>query len=74
MDNKKLIIKYVDLLLCDIVMLILSIYVMLKYDFIYMNVGIVVSGCSALEMISLIRTAYKERKKGIKDNIKISDC
>ena len=30
MDNKKLIIKYVDLLLCDIVMLILSIYVMLK--------------------------------------------
>ena len=44
-------------------MLILSIYVMLKYDFIYMNVGIVVSGCSALEMISLIRTAYKERKK-----------
>ena len=73
MDNKKLIIKYVDLLLCDIVMLILSIYVMLKYDFIYMNVGIVVSGCSALEMISLIRTAYKA-KKGIKDNIKISDC
>ena len=63
MDNKKLIIKYVDLLLCDIVMLILSIYVMLKYDFIYMNVGIVVSGCSALEMISLIRNAYKERKK-----------
>ena len=63
MDNKKIIIKYVDLLLCDIVMLILSIYVMLKYDFIYMNVGIVVSGCSALEMISLIRTAYKERKK-----------
>lgn len=63
MDNKKLIIKYVDLLLCDIVMVILSIYVMLKYDFIYMNIGIVVSGSSALELLSLIHAVYKESKK-----------